>query len=73
MALHQAQRVRDSRGAPEFVFDPRKGESYKEALDIKGNPSLDLDWYETKSKATGETCAIPWRTGAPRKRASGIT
>jgi pyruvate-ferredoxin/flavodoxin oxidoreductase len=55
MALFQAQRVRDSRGAPEFVFDPRKGESYQEALDIKGNPSLDLDWYETRSKATGES------------------
>jgi pyruvate-ferredoxin/flavodoxin oxidoreductase len=54
MALFQAQRVRDSRGVPEFVFDPRKGESYQEALDIKGNPSIDLDWYETKSKATGE-------------------
>jgi pyruvate-ferredoxin/flavodoxin oxidoreductase len=55
MALHQAQRVRDSRGVPEFVFDPRKGESYQEALDVKGNPSIDLDWYETKSKTTGET------------------
>jgi pyruvate-ferredoxin/flavodoxin oxidoreductase len=55
MALHQAQRVRDSRGVPEFVFDPRKGESYLECLDVKGNPSIDLDWYETKSKATGET------------------
>jgi pyruvate-ferredoxin/flavodoxin oxidoreductase len=55
MALHQAQRVRDSRGAPEFVFNPRMGETYQEALDIKGNPSIDLDWYETKSKATGDT------------------
>jgi pyruvate-ferredoxin/flavodoxin oxidoreductase len=55
MALHQAQRVRDSRGAPEFVFDLRKGETYPEALDIKGNPSIDLDWYETKLKSTGET------------------
>lgn len=54
MALHQAQRVRDSRGVPEFVFDPRKGESYLECLDVKGNPSIDLDWYETKSKITGE-------------------
>ncbi|HEY6489139.1 MAG: 2-oxoacid:acceptor oxidoreductase family protein [Terracidiphilus sp.] len=54
MALHQAQRVRDSRGVPEFVFDPRKGESYQEALDVKGNPSIDLDWYETKIKSTGE-------------------
>ncbi|MFZ2023783.1 MAG: 2-oxoacid:acceptor oxidoreductase family protein [Terracidiphilus sp.] len=54
MALFQAQRVRDSRGVPEFVFNPRLGESYQEALDIKGNPSIDLDWYETKSKVTGE-------------------
>jgi pyruvate-ferredoxin/flavodoxin oxidoreductase len=55
MALFQAQRVRDSRGAPEFVFNPRLGETYQEALDVKGNPSIDLDWYETKSKTTGET------------------
>jgi pyruvate-ferredoxin/flavodoxin oxidoreductase len=54
MAMHQAQRVRDSRGAPEFVFNPRMGETYQEALDIKGNPSIDLDWYETKIKSTGE-------------------
>jgi pyruvate-ferredoxin/flavodoxin oxidoreductase len=55
MALIQAQRVRDSRGVPEFVFNPRLGETYQEALDLKGNPSIDLDWYETKNKATGET------------------
>jgi pyruvate-ferredoxin/flavodoxin oxidoreductase len=54
MALFQAQRVRDSRGAPEFVFNPRLGETYQEALDVKGNPSIDLDWYETKSKVTNE-------------------
>jgi len=54
MALTQAQRVRDSRGAPEFVFNPRLGETYPEALDLKGNPSIDKDWYETKFKATGE-------------------
>jgi pyruvate-ferredoxin/flavodoxin oxidoreductase len=54
MALDQAQRVRDSRGAPEFVFNPRLGETYQEALDIKGNPSIDMDWYETKFKGTNE-------------------
>jgi pyruvate-ferredoxin/flavodoxin oxidoreductase len=54
MALDQAQRVRDSRGAPEFVFNPRLGESYQEALDLKGNPSIDMDWYETKFKSTNE-------------------
>jgi pyruvate-ferredoxin/flavodoxin oxidoreductase len=55
MALTQAQRVRDSRGVPEFVFNPRLGETYQEALDLKGNPSIDLDWYETRNKVTGET------------------
>jgi pyruvate-ferredoxin/flavodoxin oxidoreductase len=54
LALTQAQRVRDSRGAPEFVFNPRLGESYQEVLDIKGNPSIDMDWYETKFKQTNE-------------------
>ncbi|MBS1787032.1 MAG: 2-oxoacid:acceptor oxidoreductase family protein [Acidobacteria bacterium] len=54
MALTQAQRVRDSRGAPEFVFNPRLGETYQEALDIKGNPSAELDWYVTKFKGTNE-------------------
>jgi pyruvate-ferredoxin/flavodoxin oxidoreductase len=52
LALTQAQRVRDSRGAPEFVFNPRLGETYQEALDLKGNPTLDMDWYETKFKGT---------------------
>ena len=56
VALIQAQRVRDSRGAPEFIFNPRMGESFKEALDLKGNPSLETDWYETKFKASGEPC-----------------
>ena len=54
MSLTQAQRVRDSRGAPEFVFDPRLGETYGQALDLTGNPARDRDWYETKLKPTGE-------------------
>ncbi len=54
MALTQAQRVRDSRGAPEFVFNPRLGETYAETLDLKGNPSPDKDWYESKAKGTEE-------------------
>src|SRR2546427_2597606 len=54
MALTQAQRVRDSRGAPEFVSNPRLGETYPESLDLKGNPSMEMDWYETKFKSTNE-------------------
>jgi pyruvate-ferredoxin/flavodoxin oxidoreductase len=55
MSLTQAQRVRDSRGAPEFVFNPRLGETYQEALDVKGNPTIDMDWYETKFKGANES------------------
>ncbi len=55
MALTQAQRVRDSRGAPEFVFNPRIGETYPEALDVGGNPAKDRDWYEARLKPTGES------------------
>jgi pyruvate-ferredoxin/flavodoxin oxidoreductase len=55
LALTQAQRVRDSRGAPEFVFNPRLGETYQEALDLKGNPTLDMDWYETKFKGNNQS------------------
>jgi pyruvate-ferredoxin/flavodoxin oxidoreductase len=54
MSLIQAQRVRDSRGAPEFIFNPRLGETYHDTLDLKGNPSIDMDWYETKLKGAGE-------------------
>jgi pyruvate-ferredoxin/flavodoxin oxidoreductase len=54
MSLMQAQRVRDSRGAPEFVFNPRIGETYPEALDVAGNPAKDRDWYEARFKPTGE-------------------
>jgi len=54
MSLIQAQRVRDSRGAPEFIFNPRLGETYHDTLDLKGNPSIEMDWYETKLKGTGE-------------------
>ena len=50
----QAQRARDSRLVPEFTFDPQKGETYVEALDLKGNPSPDRDFWERPLKATGE-------------------
>jgi pyruvate-ferredoxin/flavodoxin oxidoreductase len=39
---------------PEFVFNPRKGETSQESFDLKGNPSLDRDWWRTKFASTGE-------------------
>jgi pyruvate-ferredoxin/flavodoxin oxidoreductase len=36
------------------VFNPRLGETYQEALDVKGNPSPEMDWWEAKFKGTNE-------------------
>jgi pyruvate-ferredoxin/flavodoxin oxidoreductase len=43
----EAQRARDSRVMPEFTFHPGRGELRAEAFDLKGNPSLDRDWWDT--------------------------
>jgi pyruvate-ferredoxin/flavodoxin oxidoreductase len=54
MSADQAKMVRDCRGMPEFVFNPRRGELSQEAFDLKGNPSVDRDWWRTKYSTTGE-------------------
>jgi len=54
MSADQAKLVRDARGMPEFVFNPRRGETSQEAFDLKGNPTLDRDWWRTKYASTGE-------------------
>ena len=48
MSTVQAKRIRDSRGMPEFVFDPSLGETCSEALSLKGNPLVARDWAEVK-------------------------
>ena len=35
-----------------MVYDPKKGTTVKERLDLKGNPSVKEDWY--KIRKTGE-------------------
>lgn len=45
-SAHQAKLARDSRGMPEFVFDPQGGETVQECYQLKGNPNLDRDWYQ---------------------------
>jgi len=52
-ATEQAQKVRDSRTMPEFVFNPELGETYAEALSIKGNPLSKDDWYLKKIPGGG--------------------
>jgi pyruvate-ferredoxin/flavodoxin oxidoreductase len=48
----EAQRVRDSRVMPEWTFHPGRGETRSEAFDLKGNPNLDRDWWETTLPGT---------------------
>ena len=43
----QAKLSRDSRGMPEFVFDPQQGELSQECLDLKGNPNVKNDWGQS--------------------------
>jgi pyruvate-ferredoxin/flavodoxin oxidoreductase len=45
MSAYQAKLSRDSRGMPEFVFDPQGGELAQECFDLKGNPSVKNDWW----------------------------
>jgi len=54
MSADQAKYVRDARGMPEFVFNPRKGETSQEAFDLKGNPTPERDWWRTKYASNGE-------------------
>jgi pyruvate-ferredoxin/flavodoxin oxidoreductase len=54
MSADQAKLVRDARGMPEFVFNPRNGETAQEVFDLKGNPSLNRDWWRSKYKSSGE-------------------
>jgi pyruvate/2-oxoacid:ferredoxin oxidoreductase beta subunit len=52
-ASAQAKLAVESRAFPLFIYDPRRGESIKERLDLKGNPAMNEDWYTIKK--TGET------------------
>jgi pyruvate-ferredoxin/flavodoxin oxidoreductase len=54
MSADQAKMVRDARGMPEFVFNPRNGETSQEIFNLQGNPSVNRDWWRTKYASTGE-------------------
>lgn len=54
MSADQAKMARDSRSMPEFVFNPQLGETAQESFSLKGNPTLDRDWWRTKYKSTGD-------------------
>ncbi len=50
-ATIQATLIRDSRGMPEFVFDPAGGESYDESLSLKANRAPDRDWWNKRARS----------------------
>lgn len=45
LATEQARLAKESRAFPIFIYDPRAGETIKERLDLKGNPTVKEDWY----------------------------
>ena len=62
MALTQAQRVRDSRGAPEFIFNPRLGRNLPGSARPQGQSLARIaDWYETKFKSNGRALPLHGR------------
>ena len=48
-ATRQAKLAVESRAFPLLIHDPRKGDSIRECVDLKGNPSIDADWNRDKN------------------------
>jgi pyruvate-ferredoxin/flavodoxin oxidoreductase len=48
MGHHQARLAVESRAYPLFRYDPDKGNTMAECLDLDGNPAIDLDWPVAK-------------------------
>lgn len=50
-AAQRAKMAVESRAFPMLVYDPRKGETVRERLDLKGNPNVNEDWaLDVKTK-----------------------
>jgi pyruvate/2-oxoacid:ferredoxin oxidoreductase beta subunit/NAD-dependent dihydropyrimidine dehydrogenase PreA subunit len=45
MAARQAKLACDTRAFPIFIYDPRKGDTIQERLDLAGNPARNQDWF----------------------------
>jgi len=44
MGNHQAKLAVESRAYPLYRYDPDRGDTVAECLDLDGNPAVDLDW-----------------------------
>ena len=69
-SAQQAKLARDSRGMPEFVFNPQGGEMTTECFQIKGNPNLNRDWYQSTytDKSKYSYTVAHWATTEARFR-----
>ena len=45
VAGQQAKLAADSRAFPVFTYDPRRGDTIKERMNLTGNPAPNKDWY----------------------------
>ena len=66
----QAKLARDSRGMPEFVYNPEGGEMSQECFSLKGNPNLNRDWYQAaySDKSKYSYTVAHWATTEARFR-----
>ncbi|MFW2404529.1 MAG: 2-oxoacid:acceptor oxidoreductase family protein [Gammaproteobacteria bacterium] len=48
MGHHQAKLAVESRSYPLFRYDPDRGNTLAECIDLDGNPAIDRDWPVTK-------------------------
>ena len=55
----QAKLAVESRAFPIFLYDPRKGGSYAERLDLKANPAPHADWW-TRPKSGEVVDFVSW-------------
>lgn len=70
LSAAQAKLARDSRGMPEFVYNPQGGETSQECFELKGNPNLDRDWYQAvySDKTKYHYTVAHWATTEARFR-----
>ena len=69
----QAKLSRDSRGMPEFVFDPQGGELSQECLTSRATRTSRTTGAKRPTKKTKRSTITRWRTGRPPKLASANT
>ncbi|HMP31329.1 MAG TPA: hypothetical protein PKD85_17115, partial [Saprospiraceae bacterium] len=56
LGVNQARLVMESRAYPIFQYNPQKGMTVEECLDLSGNPSIDQIWptYQLKYTQFGQ-------------------